>query len=289
MIIMTKSLTKNYGLLLFLSLFTYINSAVEVEREKSTLKYKDNETKTIDYKYYENFNLTQELEKQYQEKGSKYYEDVEQVKATYGKKEKKDKIAEREMKEWEQKTANFNPDIILTSLLPKGGFEVFYDDIQKIPSKVQIAFYINDEESKIDFEAFSPRKTKITLIRNKNRGYYEFTANMAGVYEFHISNERYKTIKKVTFAIHSEANIEHSMDTDTLSEMDKKVNAVESKMNEFYVNKKMEMRKYEGHFELSRQHNSSIMTYSLLETIIMIVILVVQLYYLRSIFNKHAH
>jgi len=87
------------------------------------LKYKDG---SVDLDYYNNYNLTEDLEKSANETGhymednhENLYKDVEYIEEKPEKKKKKkktvkDEESEKERKEWEEKVANFLPTDLLT-------------------------------------------------------------------------------------------------------------------------------------------------------------------------------
>jgi hypothetical protein len=144
--------------------------------------------------YYENFNLTEELEKKYNETGEEhdeeYYKNIENLDK---RKTKRDKIKQREEEEnrlWEEKIHAFSPHNLLTIVLSPGEYEIFYEEIKIVPTNITIAFYVHDETSKIDFEVYNPKNKGIHRSRGKNKAFFEFLATQPGIYEIHVDNQR---------------------------------------------------------------------------------------------------
>jgi len=55
---------------------------------------------------------------------------------------------------------------------------------------VTVAYYVHDEKGKIDFSIFDNKANKIYTKAKSSRGYYEFNATSAGLYEFQLDNEK---------------------------------------------------------------------------------------------------
>jgi hypothetical protein len=129
------------------------------------------------------FNLTY-----YEQLEKKYYENLDKVG-----KPKKDQAQldeeEKEAKEWEQKIQNYFPENLLTVTVEPGDNEFFYDDIDIVPNKIMLAFYVHDEEEKIDFE-ISHNKVVLHGIKNKSKYFYELEVDKAGTYTFVLRNSR---------------------------------------------------------------------------------------------------
>jgi hypothetical protein len=259
------------------------------DTDRLSMKYKDPESKTIDYDYYKNFNLTAELEKKYKEmqgdKNSSYYENADKIDSNY--KRKKTKSEELEDQQWNEKIEQFSPESLVTTVVERGTTQIFYEEIL-VSTNATLAFYLHDEESKMDFEIISPNGITLYRGKNKNRVFHDFQAYTTGAYAFHLINDKYKVKKKVTFALHSGSNIDRSLDMEHLSQLYSKIDLADSKMKEFAFANKMLARKIEGHFEIAGLHNGKIFWYSIMETILMVVILIIQLLYIKNLLNKYS-
>jgi hypothetical protein len=135
-----------------------------------------NKTEEIDYKHLE------DLQK-------KYYENLDRIDPNLTLRRMEKNLEQDEAKEWEEKIQNYYPENILTISLEPGQNEFFYEDIEIIPNKLQIALYVHDEEEKIDFE-ISCNKTVLHKINKKSKYFYELDIEAQGTYAFVLRNDR---------------------------------------------------------------------------------------------------
>jgi hypothetical protein len=131
----------------------------------------------------EEFNLTY-----YEELHKKYYENLDKVEEVPKTQEELDEEM-KEAQEWENRMQNYFPENILTVTVEPGQNEFFYIDIDLLPNKIVLAFYVHDEEEKIDFEA-SYNKVVIHKAKNKGKYFYEFNPEKEGTYTFVLRNDR---------------------------------------------------------------------------------------------------
>lgn len=100
-------------------------------------------------------------------------------------------IYKDEFLRWEQKIQNFEPESLLTIKIPRKDKFIFYEEISITPCTVVVAFYVHQEDEKIDFEVYNKKKI-IGKIRGKNRDFYEFNVTRPSTFGFHLLNERVK-------------------------------------------------------------------------------------------------
>jgi len=161
---------------------------------------KDQEEKVDILNKYKNFNLTDQIEQNYDgykdDKDGDYFQNVDDLDNKYkskNKKKSKKEIEEDEYnKQWDEKVSKMHAHDLLTLRVDKRDFEVFYEDIEKVPVTITTAFYLDDEKSKIDYEIINTKKKSMFKLKSKNRGFYEFEVTEPGRFEFHLSNERVK-------------------------------------------------------------------------------------------------
>jgi len=270
----------------------------EQDEKKSTLKYKDGEGDAEDY---EKYNITEDMDKSLNDTADYYnedeyskdkdqYKDIDYVDDNKKSKKKKkvkprNEEVERERKEWEEKVANFLPTDLLTIKLKPNSMEYFYEDM-KVLTNITIAYYINDENQKIDFKLLGPGDVQLFKQKGKGQLFYEFHPQNLGMHRFVLDNTRYKGKKKVTFAIHAGNNTDETLKTEHVSGLNARINNIDKKIKDVHFNQKMMVRKFEGHYETTRSHNKNIVMFSLLESGIMITILLVQMFYIKSLLGE---
>ena len=90
----------------------------------------------------------------------------------------------------------------------------------------------------------------------------------------------------MTFAIHTGDNSSEKLSLDHMQVFFDKLTKVQKKMKEAHFSQKMINRKFEGHYSLTKVHNKNIVSYSIIETVIMVMILTFQFFYIRSLISK---
>lgn len=75
--------------------------------------------------------------------------------------------------------------------------------------------------------------------------------------------------------------------TDHLTNLLSDVERVNNGIREIHFNQKMLNRKFETHYDTTNKHNKNITFWSMLETGLMSAILIVQLFYIKSLVEQH--
>merc|ERR1711976_1083065 len=101
-----------------------------------------------------------------------------------------------------------------------------------------------------------------------------------------MDNYRFKGNKKTTLAIAFGKEKESKLSVDHLQPFIDKLSNVEGKMRDVKFSQKMIGSRLENHFESSKYHNKTIMSYTIIETVIMILIFLFQFFYLRSLVKE---
>lgn len=170
------------------------------EKLNETLSTEKKEEEVDVLNKYKNFNLTEEVEKEYEkyqeDKDAEYFDNMDDLDKNdkYNKKQKKknkqDLEEERYNKEWDEKVSKMHAHDLLTFRVNKKDFELFFEDIEQVPVVITCAFYLHEDNGKIDFEVFNNKRKTVFKLKSKNRGFYEFEVREPGRYEFLLSNER---------------------------------------------------------------------------------------------------
>lgn len=75
--------------------------------------------------------------------------------------------------------------------------------------------------------------------------------------------------------------------TDHLTNIQNDVERVYNGFREIHFNQKMLNRKFETHYDTTNKHNKNITFWSMLETGMMSAILIIQLFYIKSLVEQH--
>ena len=195
----------------------------------------------------------------------------------------------QEKLEWEKQVANFTFSNLITVQLRAGEKETFFEEITE-PTTIRLAFMVNHPTKKIDFSLIGPKgdgkKQTITNPKGRNYFFYEYTAMVPGVYSFNILNNRYKESGKVTFAINSNKAEDKTIDSSKLDVLSERLVKIDNKIGELKMKFNLVVKKVEGHNKSVQKHNKSIIVFSILEVLTMIIIFAIQSFYLTKLINK---
>lgn len=200
---------------------------------------------------------------------------------------KKKEQAERD--EFQQKMIDSTFSEIIQIYLEKNEKEYLYFDLDS-HQKIIMAFFLNDEEEKINFLFTGPdyRGNNIEFNRfiKKNFLFFEFEAPRKGEYIVELNNRGTKD-NDIIFA----ANEKLGKQTDVLKSgnIDKislLLNNIDNNVNQLRNNKRIEINKLNAHNQRVNQNNKSIVFYSILEVVTMMAVFIGQSYYINSIVSN---
>ena len=115
--------------------------------------------------------------------------------------EEERRIKDEEMnlrKEWEEQVSDFTASDLLTVKVKAKKvyvyiyyfyYQNFYEQIA-VPTIIKIAYFVNDENEKIDFHIKNPKGEIIYSSKNKGQLYYELNIQLLGLYTFKLDNSR---------------------------------------------------------------------------------------------------
>lgn len=200
-----------------------------------------------------------------------------------------DELVDQEKLKWEEQVKNFTFSNLLTFLIKYGEDETLYEEITE-PITIRFAFMVNHPTKKIDFTFSGPQKNGkrgiIVGVNNKNYFFYEHKATVAGLYTFYINNHKHKENAKITFALNTDKVEEKTIDTQNLDALSKRLNDIDNKMGELRMKANLVVKKVEGHNKSVMKHNKSIVVFSIIEVVTMVIIFIIQSFYLTKLVSK---
>lgn len=181
-------------------------------------------------------------------------DDVDYVKDnTYEKREETEE--EQIRREWEKQVENFFPTDLLTIKMKRHERFWLYEKIEKPNQKLKLAYYVNDETSKIDMEVRAPSGKRVFIARDRIHLYAEIDCAEVGLYEIVLKNFRGET-KKVTVGTHQDVEEKKVVKLEHLQDLHEKIRKIEHKVGSLKMIEQMITKRIEGHFDssaLSRQ------------------------------------
>ena len=200
---------------------------------------------------------------------------------------KKKEQAERD--EFQQKMINSHFNEIVQIYLEKNEKENLYFDLDS-HQKIIIAFFLNDEEEKINFLFTGPdyrgRNIEFNRFTKRNFLYFEFEAPRKGEYIVELNNRGTKDNDIMFLAderIGKKTDVLKSGKIDKISLL---LNNIDNNINQLRNNKRIEINKLNAHNQRVNQNNKSIVFYSILEVVTMIAVFIGQSYYINSIVSN---
>ena len=155
------------------------------------------------------------------------------------------------------------------------------------PCTLTFAFFLSDVEKYISLYLNGPQPSnEISLnFTNKNFLFYEYKIEKKGKYIFFLNNENKENIE-ISFAIKDSWNKDDNIGTKKLDTIVEYIEEMDSKINKIRLKQDMINKKTDAHNEGVNKHNKSILINSFVEILTMIIILVIQLYYIKKNISK---
>jgi hypothetical protein len=199
-----------------------------------------------------------------------------------------DTVVSTEQAEWEQKISEFDAAEIITLDIPAHQSETLYEHIDHIPSIIKLAYVINQEGAIISFKIRDPNNILIYKHSKSSAYFHEFTASVAGEYQFILDNSSSKLKQRVSFAIHQGNSTNTHLSRDNLDNVYfKLVNITRSiKVGDF--TSRMLSKKYDAKYDVIKNHNKNIVLLSLVEIALMILIFFLQLFYIKKVAKNNT-
>jgi hypothetical protein len=200
---------------------------------------------------------------------------------------KKKEQAERD--EFQQKMIDSTFNEIIQIYLEKNEKEYLYFDLDS-HQKIIIAFFLNDEEEKINFLLTGPdyrgRNIELNRFTKRNFLYFEFEALRKGEYIIELINRGSKDNDIIFLANERQGKKTDVLKSGKIDKISLLLNNIDNNINQLRNNKRIEINKLNAHNQRVNQNNKSIVFYSILEVITMMAVFIGQSYYINSIVSN---
>ena len=170
-------------------------------------------------------------------------------------------------------------------IFPKSGEYIYY--YISNPCILTFAFFLSDIEKYISLYLKGPEPLNQILqnFTNKNYLFYEYKIEKEGKYEFYLNNENEEKIE-ISFAIKDSWNNDDNIGSKKLDKITEYIEDMETKINKIRLKQNIINQKTDAHNEGVNKHNKRILINSFAEVLTMIIILVIQLYYIKNNISK---
>jgi hypothetical protein len=179
--------------------------------------------------------------------------------------------------------SDYEPEYVYMIPLNYKTKEYYYENITTVPARIRGAF-ITDEEVKdrIEFEIISPNN-EIKYYNATNECIFDITITEKGKYTIVFNNKYVNSEIKVTFTMNTGQN--QILQKEDLSITDKKLKALEDFIEKYDLNSKFTRKFHLERYSKVQKTNKYFYTFSVFETIVLIVVSVWQFYYMRQLFE----
>ena len=202
-------------------------------------------------------------------------------------KEKEDiNITKLEKEQFEKQIEVFTLSEFTTFEIPPKSVEYIFYEISS-PCIITFAFFLSDIEKYISLSVTGPEPSKNFSLSFSNRNYLfnENKIEQKGKYIFYLNNENEEKVE-VSVAIKDSLNIDEKLGTKKLDKITEYIEDMESKINKIRLKQNIINKKTDAHNEGVNKHNKRILINSFIEVLTMIIILVIQLYYIKKNIGK---
>jgi len=285
---LTESLINFYNEIMDINNKTNSNETKKNIEDKNQKQNEENEHMRIYREQYERRMREQnERIKKAQEYEIKRQAEIVRIEKERIEQAKKKEQAERE--EFQQKMIDSNFNEVIQIYLEKNEKDYLYFDLDS-HQKIVIAFFLNDEEEKINFLFTGPdyRGSNIEFSRfiRKNFLFFEFEAPRKGEYIAELNNRGTKE-NEIIFAVNEKYDKKTDvLKSDNIDKISLLLNNIDNNVNQLRNNKRIEINKLNAHNQRVNQNNKSIVFYSILEVITMMGVFIGQSYYINSIVSN---
>lgn len=191
------------------------------------------------------------------------------------------------MKEWDEHMVGFVPSDMVTFELPARGEEIFFENINVVPSYIRGAWFITSKESRdVEFAIMDPSMKVVFEKRKKPEAIFYFDAYQIGVYTFKFKNT--KVIQKhiVTFALHCGNSTEEVLKSEHLTPLESQLIEVQKSIKDFQVDNQFAQLRQESHYRTVADANRNIFIFSILESIGVMAVSAWQAYYIKKLLDN---
>lgn len=290
---------------LFFYLYIIVNSKEQKQKEEliqknihindSTLnihidKDNNNNSESLNSIKEKKINKKEETKKKRKMKENKI-DKIEQKKQKETEKEKTEESEnfKSEKEYFEKQIEIFTLSDFTTLEIPKKGGENIYYKVEK-NCTLSFAFYLSDNEKAIDMTFTGPDEIGAPIIfqtfKKKNYLYYEHYALYPGMYNFYLNNYENPDITEISFAIKDDLKIDENIGMQKIDKISDHLDDIDERINKMRLKQNIINKKTEKHNDTVNKHNREIFIYSIIEIGIMVLIIMLQLLYIKNKVDK---
>ncbi|CAG9330832.1 unnamed protein product [Blepharisma stoltei] len=191
------------------------------------------------------------------------------------------------MKEWDEHMVGFVPSDMVTFELPARGEEIFFENIDIIPSKIRGAWFITSKESKdVEFSILDPNMKIVFEKKKKPEAIFYFNAEQVGMYTFKFKNTKVIQKHTVTFALNCGNSTDEVLQSEHLTPLESQLVEIQKSIKDFQVDNQFAQLRQESHYRTVADSNRNVFIFSSLESLGVIAVSAWQAYYIKRLLDN---
>ena len=153
-----------------------------------------------------------------------------------------------------------------------------------------IGFMLTDAEKTINIiiSGMNNRNVLTALKRDNNRNFYfyEYTATKVGEYTVYLQNQNSEPVNVIFFVNENVDDKGDGLKSEKLDKISLYLKNIDNNMNEMRMKQNIVNKQAETHNRRVNANNKSIIVYAFLEVLTMIIVFIVQSFYIRKIVSR---
>ena len=185
--------------------------------------------------------------------------------------------------EWRQKMRDYESTYVYMVPVAYKSTQIFFENITTVPTRVRGAFIVDENsKDKIDFMIKGPRGNSV-YKNSTNAAIFDLNITEAGLYEISFNN-RYKNGEvKPTFTMNTGQN--EILKKKDLGHTEEKLDQLINFLKNFGTEEKLKRNVHRKRYQKLVKTNRYFYTFSVIETVVLIIVSVWQFYYMKHLFE----
>ena len=198
--------------------------------------------------------------------------------------EKEDKFYKKFTEEWDIKMKEYESLNTYMIPIPRKERHIFYERVLKAPTLIKGAYVLDDPKVRLlEFSIHSPTGELLYFNKSSFYGFFEFNVTMPGFYKITIFNFAGKEEIKPLLTLTTQA--QKIVDKDDLKASKTKLDTLINFLQKYRAENTIMGTSKRRRARQMRENNRYFFVFSLLETVILIIVSFWQYFYLKHLFE----
>ena len=196
----------------------------------------------------------------------------------------------KDREEFQLMLTNFSYSDVTELQIEKREGELLYLNVKKENTIIYIGFMLTDAEKTVNFifSGMNNRNVLAALKRENNKNFYffEYLAAKKGEYTVYLQNKDSQPCNVIIFVNENVNEKGDELKSEKLDKISLYLKNIDNNMNEMRMKQNIVNKQAETHNRRVNANNKSIIVYAFLEVFTMIIVFIVQSFYIRKIVSR---